>query len=39
MAAAIRTAKLPLAGHVQDMEEQLMPKRLLYATIGAKIEK
>jgi len=36
LAAAIRTAKLPLAGHVQDMEEELMPKRLLCATICAK---
>jgi len=36
MAAAIRTAKLPLVGHVQDMEEELMPKRPLYAIISAK---
>ena len=36
MSAAIKTTKLPWAGHVQDMEEELMPKRLVYATFGAK---
>jgi len=29
VAAAIRTAKLLLVGHVQDMEEELKPKRFL----------
>lgn len=39
VAAAVRTSKLHLAGHVQDMEEELMPKTLLFATICAKKEK